>query len=373
MSYFTPSKRELWERLFIRWLRDKDNYKKYSSYFPKPKGIYKTNGIFKRSYSTNSIRKVDKVDLTVVLDDGRKKDIKNQVNPWFVTGFADAEASFMVIVTKDSRKTTGWRVRVIFSISLHKNDLDILLQIKSYFGGVGNIIKERENSLVYRVYNLKQITTVILHHFDNFPLITQKRADYLLFNQVVKLMENGTHLTLEGLERVLALKASLNKGLTPVLKAGFPHVIPVTRPSVLEQKIPNSYWLAGFTSGEGCFDISVVKSRNVEMRFRITQHVRDEALLVSLISYLGCGHYSKSKGNNYGQYKSSKFSDILNNIIPFFKQYPVLGVKAEDFEDWCKVADIIKAGNHLTSSGLAEISQIKKGMNRGRRAEDAED
>lgn len=70
------SKRELWERLFIRWLRNKDNYKKYSSYFPKPKRIYKKNGIFKRSYSTNSKRKVDKVDLTVILDDGRKKGYK---------------------------------------------------------------------------------------------------------------------------------------------------------------------------------------------------------------------------------------------------------------------------------------------------------
>ena len=211
--------------------------------------------------------------------------------------------------------------------------MDILLQIKSYFGGIGNIIKERDDSLVYRVYNLKQIATVILHHFDHFPLITQKRADYLLFSQVVRLMEDGTHLTCEGLEKVLAFKASLNKGLTSVLEAAFPNVIPVMRPSGFEQKVPNPYWLAGFTSGEGCFDISVSKSRNVGMRFRITQHTRDEALLVSLISYLGSGHYSKGKGNNCGQYKTSKFSDIAQKIIPFFKEYPVLGVKAQDFED----------------------------------------
>ena len=47
------------------------------------------------------------MDLTVVLDEGKIKNIKNQIDPWFVTGFADAESSFMVIVTKDSRKTTG--------------------------------------------------------------------------------------------------------------------------------------------------------------------------------------------------------------------------------------------------------------------------
>ena len=152
----------------------------------------------------------------------------------------------MVIVTKVFRNTTSSRVRVIFSIALHQNDMDILLEIKSYFGGVGNIIKERENSLLYIIYNLKQIATVILHHFDIFPLITQKRADYLLFSKAVKYMENDTHLTCQGLQKVLAFKASLNKGLTPVLKATFPNVIPVMRPSVLEQKIPNPYWLAGF-------------------------------------------------------------------------------------------------------------------------------
>lgn len=109
------------------------------------------------------------------------------------------------------------------------------------------------------------------------------------------------------------------------------------------------------------------------MRFRVTQHVRDRALLESLNNYLGCGNYSEGKNKNHGQYQCSKFSDITDIIIPFFKQYSVLGAKAKDFEDSCKVADIMKSGNHLTSSGLVEISQIKEGMNKGRRTEDAED
>lgn len=79
--------------LFIYRLYDIDNYKEHSSHYsPKFKGIYKTNEIFKRSYSTlpTKERKVDKEDLTVVLDDDKIKNIKNQLNPLFVTGFVDA-------------------------------------------------------------------------------------------------------------------------------------------------------------------------------------------------------------------------------------------------------------------------------------------
>jgi hypothetical protein len=56
-------------------------------------------------------------------------------------------------------------------------------------------------------------------------------------------------------------------------------------------------WLAGFTDGEGCFYIKIQKSKTnkngstVSLSFLLTQHSRDDKLLVSLISYLGCGRF----------------------------------------------------------------------------------
>lgn len=111
--------------------------------------------------------------------------------------------------------------------------------------------------------------------------------------------------------------------------------------------------MAGFTSGEGCFGINVTNYQYVSMRFRVTQHIRDKALLESLNSYLACGNYSEGKNKKHGQYKCYKFYYIRNLIIPFFNQYNVVGVKAIYFQDGCKVADIIKTGKHLTVPGLA--------------------
>ena len=47
--------------------------------------------------------------------------------------------------------------------------------------------------------------------------------------------------------KIIAIKASMNRGLLGKLKLAFPSVVPVVRPLVLDQKIKDPNWLAGFT------------------------------------------------------------------------------------------------------------------------------
>ena len=63
----------------------------------------------------------------------------------------------------------------------------------------------------------------------------------------------------------------------------------------------------------------------------------------------------------------SKISDINQIIIPFFNQYPICGIKHLDYLDWCKIANLIESGAHLSNEGLAEIQRIKVGINTGRK------
>jgi len=42
------------------------------------------------------------------------------------------------------------------------------------------------------------------------PLLTQKAADFLLFKQAVKFVKNKSHLTTEGLNQIVNIKASMN-------------------------------------------------------------------------------------------------------------------------------------------------------------------
>jgi hypothetical protein len=49
--------------------------------------------------------------------------------------------------------------------------------------GVGQIYKHGKDSIQLRVSSVKDLQ-VIIDHFDKYPLITQKLADYLLFKRV---------------------------------------------------------------------------------------------------------------------------------------------------------------------------------------------
>lgn len=85
----------------------------------------------------------------------------------------------------------------------------------------------------------------------------------------------------------------------------------------------------------------------------------------SFIEYLDCGQvYLDKKVLNF---VVTKFSDLTGKIIPFFQEYPLEGIKSKDFEDFCKVAEMMKEGKHLTIEGLSQIRQIKAGMNTGRK------
>ena len=76
-------------------------------------------------------------------------------------------------------------------------------------GGVGKIHKSGQDLLQYRIQSLDEIET-ILNHFNKYPLLSQKRADYELFKEVFNLIQNKEHLTHKGLHKIVALRACLN-------------------------------------------------------------------------------------------------------------------------------------------------------------------
>ena len=103
----------------------------------------------------------------------------------------------------------------------------------------------------------------------------------------------------------------------------------------------------------------------VQLSFIITQHCRDEKLLKSFEYYLNSGKIHKTKRGEVN-FHVRKLSDLTEIIIPFFNKYPIIGVKSEDFYDFCKIADMMNHKQHLTEEGLNLIRQIRGVMNNSR-------
>ena len=123
------------------------------------------------------------------------------VNPWFWTGLTDAEGSFSILISKDNKRTLGWRVESKFQMDLHIRDLSLLLQFQQFLGGIGYINKYPARNMVYYSISSNKELNKLITHFENYPLLTQKAADFLLFKEAVILMNNKAHLTIEGLKK----------------------------------------------------------------------------------------------------------------------------------------------------------------------------
>ena len=111
--------------------------------------------------------------------------------------------------------------------------------IQKYFE-VGYIIKQGKDSVMFLVTSLADLINVIIPYFDKFSLITQKRGDFELFKMVIEIMSRKEHLTAEGLQAIINIRANLNRGLPTELKIAFPNTIPVMIPLVQDQTIRDS-------------------------------------------------------------------------------------------------------------------------------------
>ena len=167
---------------------------------------------------------------------------------------------------------------------------------------------------------------VIIPHFDKYPLISQKQADYLLWKEAIQILANKEHLNQKGLEKILTIRSSLNLGLSPSLKTRFPNIIAVARPNVETQNIPNPIWILGFTEGEGCFLINKQRSNTTKLEFTfwlefsITLHNRDQALLEQIRVDLACGNVYLKSNKKYCSYRIARFYDNSTKVIPFFQK-----------------------------------------------------
>jgi LAGLIDADG DNA endonuclease family protein len=299
----------------------------------------------------------------------------------YVVGLCDAEATFTISVTKDNRirkssRRSSDNFRVIYSVhpsfavSLNNKDWHLINSLRSFFG-VGKIKQDLNNkAITFYVNSVDDLFNVIIPFFKYNSLLSQKQADFLLFEKAISLIKEGAHLTPSGLTKIVSIKASMNKGLSDKLKAQFHNISLVERPVLANQGIRDGNWLAGFADGEGSFYVRIKKASSlksinrISFFFSISQSVRDTDLMYNIYKYLNCGTISSNK--KYLQFRVTKFEDVERKIIPFFINYPMYGIKNLNYLDFCKIMELVQSKVHLTTEGINKIKSIKEGMNFGR-------
>jgi hypothetical protein len=137
-------------------------------------------------------------------------DNKSQIFQWFV-GFSDGESNFSIVPKKDNTGKVN-RFTFMFSIGLHRDDIDVLYTIQRSLG-IGTV-RRSNNECKFIVNDIESIQKLI-SIFDKYNLNTTKYLDFIDFKEAFNLYYSRDGIVTEKLkETILNLKNRMNTNRT---------------------------------------------------------------------------------------------------------------------------------------------------------------
>ena len=215
----------------------------------------------------------------------------------------------------------GWFGKKELHIVFSENDSSLAYLIKKRIGH-GNIYKIKDKKAVRYICKNKEGLSIIL------SLINGKFVSNYKYEQLIK------HNYSE----------DFNINILPPL---------------MSLSLDN-YWLAGFTQADGCFHISVVKSKthkagySIRLEFSLKQN--DVLPLRLLYNELEMGNISQYHTGEWC-YKSTGYKTAAH-LINYFDKYNIFAGKYVDYIKFRKVYIMITEGKHLEEKGIKKIKSI---------------
>jgi hypothetical protein len=136
------------------------------------------------------------------------------ISPHYISGYVDGEGSFLISFSPREKVITGLEVRPSFTVSQRKDRSQVLSLIKAYFncGTIRYNSSDRTNK--YEVRSLRDLLEVIIPHFREFPILSSKKNEFVVFSQICEMMFREEHKAKNGLIKIIDLACKMNNGGT---------------------------------------------------------------------------------------------------------------------------------------------------------------
>jgi len=131
----------------------------------------------------------------------------------------------------------------------------------------------------------------------------------------------------------------------------------------------NPYWVVGFADGEGSFTVSMPRSIICRLKYGVAVRPMflisqdDGEIIKKIHEFFGFGRVKEHTARKGHMIFLVDKPEGLEKIRNFFTRYPLQTKKKYDFEKWCQILDLIKAGKHRSIEGIYEIAKIRDTMN----------
>ena len=134
---------------------------------------------------------------------------QERLNTQWIAGFVDGEGCFHVAINKQPSMKLGWQVLPEFRVVQNKRDREVLEKIQEVLG-CGKIRHNHGDIIEVRVRGMTELNKLIKFFREN-ELQTSKRKDFEIFAQIIAMMDEGRHLSDEGLKEIAELASKMNR------------------------------------------------------------------------------------------------------------------------------------------------------------------
>lgn len=261
----------------------------------------------------------------------KNDNIPDQVWLTWLIGFIEGDGA--ILTHKES-----------LSIVLTQKDSSVLYHIKDVlaFG----IVKEFKGYSRFIIKNNSDIYLMIL--LLNGNIVLNKRKEQL--KRMIDVFNNKNFRKMEWLFSIISKKI--------IFISSSPNI-----------SLKDS-WLSGFTDAEGCFNVHIVKRKemklgyNVSLRYLLDQK-DEEFILEDIRKLIGYGKVS-CRGLNSRRIFRYSLHSLKNskNIIHYFNSFSLKTTKKYSFEIWVKIYNMLLNKEHLSKKGLDSIRSLRTNMNK---------
>ncbi len=135
-------------------------------------------------------------------------------------------------------------------------------------------------------------------------------------------------------------------------------------------KPEHGYYIAGFTDGEGSFNVSLKKRNDYVGEWKITASFnisqKDRIILAWIKSVFGCGTL-RERSDGVVYFEVTNITSLKDKVIPFFNKFGFLSArKKTNFSIFSKIVDLLVKKEHLIKDGLQKVLELREILNEGK-------
>jgi LAGLIDADG endonuclease len=128
----------------------------------------------------------------------------------YISGFVDGEGCFCVSFQPSDRHRLGWEVRPSSSVSQNADRAELLYMIQKSWE-CGFIRPDRSDKTIkFEVRNVGDLVAKVLPHFQTYPLVSSKHADFQRFARICELVDWERQHEQVGFEEIVRIAMEMN-------------------------------------------------------------------------------------------------------------------------------------------------------------------